>query len=722
MNKYLEFTDYFRLDSKAIQKVKDDYTGAFRPPRVGEGSGGLVTGYGQEQNQQTVQQPTGRPSGANGLYVEMAASHSGVIINNRMYLPDKMRNGVSSFVKPHPKPVQTHHNDVADPIGRIVVAEYVDTSRAVEDMVALRKTSFSNSVSSKTAFRDLVEGRASTTTVVEILNAIVRDGLMDVEGYTGLGYAKIGLNITDKDAIEKFLDQRYLTGSVGARTDAAICSVCKQDWVEDGFCEHEPGKIYDGVLCFTITGNLKYSEYSIVNHPADIYSQVISITNSSGTTERDFTNSDNRRTIYQVPIYVMDFSHKKEENNMKVTDNEQAPEQQVTAPASSVEVEEVAVVLDEAIESPQVQNEVAPATQESAETVETEDSRPPATQECPQESLLPTEAVEKTELEQLLQGALDGSLDSEASAKLYDEMMGDSEVKLPIEQLKKLPKSAFCGPCRSLPVPDAVHYAAAKKLLGLYKGDSDSSKILASIERKGKMLGCKTTEPVVAKDFSPAEVVNVDKFERTQLEAIVVHINKHLGVHDNSECILELQADNEALMGEIENLEVTVGNLRDELESLEIQRDSLLTDSHQLQDHLIGERLKAKTVKTEYLQLLSSLSEKKTKNVADFESLSEDLLDAEIIKIRGIVDIEKISNKLNDGMTREPAAEEHVDSPVAVMSTMIEDEEKVKTTKSQMEEIQLMYQTLLFSKGAEVAAAYIRGLQREGVIPKTLKQ
>ena len=54
------------------------------------------------------------------------------------------------------------------------------------------------------------------------------------------------------------------------RSGSARCSECGQDWVRDGFCEHEKGKIYDSGIpvCF-IPGNMFYDEVSVVNLPAN---------------------------------------------------------------------------------------------------------------------------------------------------------------------------------------------------------------------------------------------------------------------------------------------------------------------------------------------------------------------------------------------------------------------------------------------------------------------
>jgi len=78
--------------------------------------------------------------------------------------------------------------------------------------------------------------------------------------------------------------------------------------------------------------------------------------------------------------------------------------------------------------------------------------------------------------------------------KQVDEFLMDgldeNDKKLTTAARKKLPANVFCGPDRSFPVPDCLHYRVAKTYLGRYKGPGDKKKILACIERRGKLLGC----------------------------------------------------------------------------------------------------------------------------------------------------------------------------------------------------------------------------------------
>jgi hypothetical protein len=218
------------------------------------------------------------------LIIKIAASHAGIITrNNGFYLPDRMKKGVASFTAQYNKPVQLHHNSDADPVGRIIRAEYVDTSTKAQELInnSLRRDSVIRNKNRESYINDFVDGKLSyidsVNFVCDYLNR--RDtSVLEDPNYDGLGYALITAQISDPEAIQKVMDGRYLTGSVGVSTNRAVCSICKQDWTgEDGPCDHRPGRMYDGVKAFIITGDLTYDEYSFVNTPADRHSKVLSI-------------------------------------------------------------------------------------------------------------------------------------------------------------------------------------------------------------------------------------------------------------------------------------------------------------------------------------------------------------------------------------------------------------------------------------------------------------
>jgi hypothetical protein len=189
------------------------------------------------------------------LLVKIAATHSGLMTGNKgFYLPERMRDGARSFLVPYKKPVLTHHDDFKDPIGRVQSARYVDLTHLYpQNDVWMQKLSVGG-----------LKDKDTQKAVQYFLKT-----WQDQEEYQGLGYIELLVEITDPDAIQKVLDNRYLTVSTAHTSDAAFCGVCMQNWVADGWCEHEPGSVYEDQKCVLIPGKHLYNEVSYVNKPAD---------------------------------------------------------------------------------------------------------------------------------------------------------------------------------------------------------------------------------------------------------------------------------------------------------------------------------------------------------------------------------------------------------------------------------------------------------------------
>lgn len=226
-------------------------------------------------------------SESKGLLVTFDLSHSGRRINNRIYPVRGQQNGIKTLLQPYPKPILLHHRvggvfqEAADPIGRFVSGEWQDTSenaskffRNIKDFVALRG-----------AFED-----NDPKTIYEMLH---KKHLLTNPKWPGMGRMRVTARISDKDAIEKFLDSRYLTFSAGSTSDKYVCGICLQDWAQKDFCDHQPGMLYDGKPCVMITGDFMVQEGSVVNAPADEMAQVISI---------QVTDSVDSATVTKFPL------------------------------------------------------------------------------------------------------------------------------------------------------------------------------------------------------------------------------------------------------------------------------------------------------------------------------------------------------------------------------------------------------------------------------------
>lgn len=155
------------------------------------------------------------------LMVTVEGIHTGMTKNRTFYPGTTLESSVPTWTTPHEKPVLKNHNEYTEPLGRIVHSEYVE----------------------------------STLT----------------DKYT----VRLKLEITDEDAIQKVLDKRYLTLSVGGSANRVNCSACGKDLVKEGYCGHSRGRTYEGKEAYWTIGEYTGDEISFVNMPADVHAQVI---------------------------------------------------------------------------------------------------------------------------------------------------------------------------------------------------------------------------------------------------------------------------------------------------------------------------------------------------------------------------------------------------------------------------------------------------------------
>lgn len=166
---------------------------------------------------------TGKKNEKKHLIVTVEGIHTGMTKNMTFYPGSALEESVPTWTAPHYKPVLKNHNVSTEPLGRIIGAEYVE----------------------------------STLT----------------DKYT----VRLKLRVTDPDAIEKLMDGRYLTLSVGGSAKRVNCSICGKDLIQEGWCGHARGRTYEGKQAHWTIGNYTGDEISFVNMPADVYSQVIAV-------------------------------------------------------------------------------------------------------------------------------------------------------------------------------------------------------------------------------------------------------------------------------------------------------------------------------------------------------------------------------------------------------------------------------------------------------------
>lgn len=348
------------------------------------------------------------------LIVNFAASHTGRVNKNFVfYNAEKAQKSLGSWISPYPKPIIKHHMDGPgmfgggdpagyDPIGRILDATWEPNSRQEPDK--------------------------------------------------GDGWVKIKAAITDPDAIQKFLDKRYLTVSIGYRTDDVTCNICGANpRTNDGkMCEHLRGQEYtveEGedskkVMCIWTIGEYEGKELSVVNLPAD--SQAMA--NSMELATADILQSIGMKISDAVSTAdgKFDFEHIDSEITSIFNVKESEEDEENWEEYSEEERKQIAEELDRVYD-------------ELSEIMETE----------------------------------------------------AADAKLSTEQRKKLKNSTFCGPNRSFPVPDCAHVTAARRLIGRAKvSDSTKAKILACVNRKSKSLGCDSKESACAIPDNMADMIS----------------------------------------------------------------------------------------------------------------------------------------------------------------------------------------------------------------------
>lgn len=222
------------------------------------------------------------------LVVRVAATHAGLMTRNKaFYRPDSMRGSLDTFLKPFAKPVQVHHSDHIDPVGRVRGARYIDISHKYTEPLLQFKAKFGGTT--------FVDSKADTEKAFDQVKWVLKN-LHTMRDYEGLGYGELDLHISDAKTATKILDERYLTVSVGFSTTEAYCSQCKQDWASnDGPCEHRPGDMVDGLPIVLIPSNFLYEEVSWVNNPADPFAKVSSII-QTGPSPIETVSASNQET------------------------------------------------------------------------------------------------------------------------------------------------------------------------------------------------------------------------------------------------------------------------------------------------------------------------------------------------------------------------------------------------------------------------------------------
>ena len=154
------------------------------------------------------------------VIADVDSTHTGTRVNTRCYPATEARKAMPTWTQPYPCPFLSRHpsrglftsDDEPDVLGRVQGGKFIALTDNLRD-----------------------------------------DWINPPPRAKGSGYILNSVLFSGRDTVEKVIDKRLLTVSVGMKADSMICPICLRDWVpsmlKDGVppeeCEHRPGNTYD---------------------------------------------------------------------------------------------------------------------------------------------------------------------------------------------------------------------------------------------------------------------------------------------------------------------------------------------------------------------------------------------------------------------------------------------------------------------------------------------
>lgn len=607
-----------------------------------------------------------------GLEVTLEATHSGFMNDNlRFYIPSRMRDGCKTFTqRKKPAKILKHHNAQSDPVGIIVDAEYVDT--IPEALIDNKNIQILN------------DSSFPIKKQISAAKRLMKSGIMSSEDWKGLGYIKLKAVVLDEKTIKQVQTGLFDAVSTSFSSPGHVyCNVCGQNLVTDGFCEHEPGKLYKdneeddedpGVVCGMIPGVHNYNECSFVVVDGDPLTAV----------RLGFEDS---LKSYEIPVedwrshsfannnsFVYEFRDFKEANNMD----------QIKLSDAQKEVFKVIKKL-----RPELDDKTASEFTVKISELKQEDGKFP----YQEEAMIADEVAIEYALSDLETADQEVNADDVANEmqvelkKMLDEGILDEETwkaadaKLSTSKRKSLPGSTFCGPDRSFPVPDCAHVTAARRLVGRYKGPGSKSKILACVNRKAKALGCDSKKEDSAvpsqetkeqsKDalFTLPTCEQLKDLENKDAQTLFAMseaelISRDLKVQrECSKCAESADLLDKAKQ-ELKDSKEEVEDLKVTLKVLRVEMKNQMEDYFRQVDDYVSLGAELTTAKSEKLALVGVLSGKYDSLDKGMEALKDVDLSKEEPVLMDSFKIDEVITKLNDGLTQDNP-KDNVDNPVA---------------------------------------------------------
>lgn len=582
-----------------------------------------------------------------GLKVTFAASHAGMVNGNDvMYSPGGMKDCSHTWVWPQRRPIQVHHDDQADPIGRVITARYSgyadkDVAEGHSDALSIFKDNF----------------RLTRDNVVDIAKGLEDAKVLDQMDWRGVGELVLEGIVTDADAIEKILDGRYQGVSITQRPQQAFCNICGQDWVKEGPCDHERGEKDEesGRRMYLVVGDTDYSEISYVNGPADRHAMGLDaqpIETVSGTPAQFDEKADDSGILdrsMQTTVFFQLVDSLNEETEMTLKNEDKGK-------GDGIDSEE----KDSQESTDEVQDQESTET-ESEESTETEqDSENSNEDETASEDSDESSADEdpKVTVEEALKCLFEDrdNLTGFMCDVLFDALENEVEeedAKLSTKKRKSLPGSSFCGPNRSFPVNDCAHYTAAKRLIGRYKGPGDKSAIMSCIERKGKAMGCGgAKKDEQDEQTNPAEGIVLTSMSDELLTDTLLETEKEMasrGLKAERKCdrCEDLQTQVDEFNSSVPELQDTVKVLREEWK--------VVTSEHTASEDAHAETLSDFQTVLQSSVLTTLLLTDKETSEEDLKAKVGAMTLEDLKKFSKETDLSEVISFVRSGLTQEPS-------------------------------------------------------------------
>lgn len=599
------------------------------------------------------------------LFVYMDATHSAIVnLNNRFYLPAKMKEGSGSFLSRNGKaaPILKHHDKSDDPIGKIRSVEYITT---IPDEIASRDEVIA-----------LTNGDLPLKKQVKAARRFLHNQFANSDEWAGLGFLRIGAEILDPKSIQQVTDGLWDSVSVSFKTDHAFCSICATDWAdEDGPCEHIPGKIYEDKDTGTeerallIPGDMKFSECSLVNFDADPHTVIEIATGNMMDSEEPTCQLFSDDTCYEAKNVSWELTDSERGADMKKIN---------VKDGTPIELNDAEEAIFDLIKKsrPDAEDEVLANYAKKIASLNQDDGTfvDQAESELDDETYLKYALEDlETEGEKINADEVYSDIEKELEDMVKEDLITQEEyedAKLSTEARKKLKGSTFCGPDRSFPVPDCAHVTAARRLIGRYKGPGNKSAILACVERKAKTLGCnKSDDSITTPLQNEKEPKGLDTLTDKELHEMfhdveAEMIGRKLTIQRPcSECAAnvkkadELQTVNDELQIKLDEANSILNILRQELRDEFINYKTVVDESVIVRNEL-------RKVRADYAATVSVLTGKH-ENLDDATKALEEAkeFDKEFENIFDSVDLGEVFGKMNNGMVNDDP-NGSVDNPV----------------------------------------------------------